>query len=227
MADPVDGTEGEGHPDGVPLSRSTADEDQLSVLAEGQRLGFVGPAPLLEQVQHSMGFARLARRALERRWGRMADLGSGGGLPGLVTARALDEVGMVLLEASARRCRFLERAVERLGLRNAEVAHVRAEVAARGGLREQFAVVTSRSFGSPATTAECARGLMVAGGSLIVSEPPGGGPRWDESVLEELRLQPAESVSVDGRAYVVLRATDGCPQGVPRRNGVPAKRPLW
>ena len=55
------------------------------------------------------------------------DLGAGAGLPGLPLAIARPEARFTLLEASARKCRFLEVAVETCGLGNAEVVHDRAE----------------------------------------------------------------------------------------------------
>ena len=87
--------------------------------------------------------------------GRVLDLGSGGGLPGLVLATARPELELTLLEARQRACRFLREAVAELGLTGVEVVESRAEEAARRpGLRESFDAVVSRSFGPPAATAE-------------------------------------------------------------------------
>src|SRR5919202_6792097 len=57
----------------------------------------------------------------------IADVGSGAGWPGLALALALPEAHVFLVESAARHCRYLERAVERAGLRNVQVVHSRVE----------------------------------------------------------------------------------------------------
>jgi 16S rRNA (guanine527-N7)-methyltransferase len=155
----------------------------------------------------------------------------------------------VLLEAGARRARFLSDAVRELGLSGrAEVLHARAEVAGRdGALRAGFEVVTARSFGPPAVVAECAAPLLRRGGHLIVAEPPAQDPvdnetpggdvggvtsgsgtedRWPPEQLRKVGLEPMAAVH-EGFSYHVLRQAHSCPDRYPRRDGVPAKRPLF
>jgi 16S rRNA (guanine527-N7)-methyltransferase len=161
------------------------------------------------------------------------DLGSGGGLPGLVLARYRPELDLTLLEARQRACRFLRDAVAELGLAAVVVVEARAEEAARDPeLRERFDTVMARSFGPPAVTAECAVGFLVPGGRLVVSEPPIGdgpavpSPRWPAGGLDTLGLGPAVRGGEPGAGFVSLakiRADDRWP----RRVGIPAKRPLW
>ena len=62
-----------------------------------------------------------------RRARRLADLGSGGGFPGLVLAVALPESRVNLVESVGRKCVFLERAAAAAGLHNVRVAQARAE----------------------------------------------------------------------------------------------------
>ena len=164
--------------------------------------------------------------------GRVLDLGSGGGLPGLVLATARPELELILLESRQRACRFLREAVTDLGLTGVDVVESRAEEAARRpDLRETFDAVVARSFGPPAVTAECAVGFLRPAGRLVVSEPPpdgeGGGPaRWPADGLEELGLgAPVPGGSPDG-SFAVLEKLRGDDRW-PRRVGVPAKRPLW
>lgn len=170
----------------------TSDSDLalLEVLSESRRRGLIGPAAPADQLEHSRGFSDLL--AGNSRLGHFVlgpsvppvtdagermtvlDLGSGGGVPGLVLAVDLPHAGLILLESAARRCRFLEWAVKQLDIADrVRVIHNGAEDAARSPLlRESADVVTARSFGPPAVTAECARGFLVDGGHLIVSEPP-------------------------------------------------------
>lgn len=59
---------------------------------------------------------------------RVLDIGSGAGLPGLPIAIARPELAVVLLDANAKRTRFLEHAVQTLALSNVEVVRARAEI---------------------------------------------------------------------------------------------------
>ena len=145
------------------------------LLADARALGFLGPGPLEPQIRHAQGFAAVGRRLSPVGPVRLADLGSGGGLPGLVTATEWPAATLVLIEANGRRAAFLRRAVERLGLEHrVSVLEERAEVCGRdASLRAAFDGVLARSFGRPAVLAECAAPLLRVGGWLLVSEPPG------------------------------------------------------
>lgn len=177
-----------------------------------------------------MGFVR-AWEALHRDPpASFCDLGAGGGVPGLVVALAWPTARVGLLEASSRRCRFLREAVETLGLTGrAEVHEGRAERLARTEkLEGRFELVIARSFGPPATTAECAARLLAPSGTLLVAEPPGdaGNPtRWPADGLGMLGLEVAGSSA--SPSLVVLVAIHESPARYPRRDGVPLKRPLF
>ncbi len=197
-------------------------------------MGFLGPGPLDPQIRHAQGFAAIARRLSENGAGRLVDLGSGGGLPGLVVATEWPEITVALLEANGRRAAFLRRAVERLELGGRVfVLEERAEVCGREpGSRAAFDGVLARSFGRPAVLAECAAPLLKVGGWLLVSEPPRvegedrRGTRWPPEPLRQLGLEPAEVIH-EGFEYRTLRQRQTCPERFPRRNGVPAKKPLF
>jgi 16S rRNA (guanine527-N7)-methyltransferase len=204
------------------------------VLQEARALGFLGPGPLDPQIRHAQGFAAIARRLGGDGADHLVDLGAGGGLPGLVVATDCPEVTVALLEANGRRSAFLRRVVERLGLEaRVSVLEERAEVCGREqGSRAGFDGVLARSFGRPAVLAECAAPLLKVGGWLLVSEPPrseGEGPqdtRWPTEPLRQFGLEPAEVIH-EGFEYRILRQREPCPDRFPRRNGVPAKKPLF
>jgi len=204
------------------------------LLAEARTLGFLGPGPLDPQIRHAQGFTAIARRMSGRGPARLVDLGSGGGLPGLVVATDWPEVMLALLEANGRRAAFLRRAVGRLGLEGrVSVLEERAEVCGReAGWRAGFDGVLARSFGRPAVVAECAAPLLKVGGWLLVSEPPRspdeGAPdgRWPREPLGQLGLEPVDVIHEDFE-YRTLRQRELCPDRYPRRNGVPTKKPLF
>lgn len=58
---------------------------------------------------------------------RIADIGSGAGLPGLVIAIARPEYSVALIESRQRKCRFLRQAAIELGLANVAVFAERVE----------------------------------------------------------------------------------------------------
>jgi 16S rRNA (guanine527-N7)-methyltransferase len=213
---------------------SPADHEALTAeLEEARRLGFLGPGPVAAHIDHAVGFAALAASPThtDPPWnGRILDLGSGGGVPGLVVARALPHARLVLLEVGERRTRFLESSVVRLGLADRViVARARAEEAGRWPeLRSSFDRVLSRSFGPPAVTAECAAPFLRPGGWLVVSEPPApeGVERWPDAGLALLGLAPAEP-ALAGTRFVRIVQRRPCPELYPRRVGVPTKRPLF
>jgi len=196
--------------------------------------GFLGPGPLEPQIQHARGFKAIGQRLSPVGSPRVIDLGSGGGLPGLVVATEWTDVTLDLLEANGRRAAFLRRAVERLGLESrVTVLEDRAEVRGREpGSRTSFDGVLARSFGRPAVVAECAAPFLKVAGWLLVSEPPrseGGdddGNRWPPEDLLQVGLEPDEVVHLEFE-YRVLRQVEACPDRFPRRNGVPSKKPLF
>jgi 16S rRNA (guanine527-N7)-methyltransferase len=197
----------------------------LAVLEEAQAAGFLGPGPVADHVEHARGVAA----AVASPPARALDLGSGGGVPGLVLAEVWPASRWVLLDRGAKRCAFLRRAVAGLGL----AARVAVEEGAAESLgtdaawRGRFDLVVSRSFGPPAVTAECAAPFLRVDGLLAVAEPPRGHDRWPAAEVARLGLAPGE-LSVHAAATVqVLRQAEPCPPEYPRRAGIPAKRPLW
>jgi 16S rRNA (guanine527-N7)-methyltransferase len=207
--------------------------DLASVVLEAQRRGFVGDAPVDVAIEHARGFAA----GVDAPPSRFADLGSGGGLPGLVLVELWPSAEAVLVDANQKRCAFLREAVGTLSLDGrVEVVEGRAEALGRqSGLRGGFDVVTARGFGRPAVTAECAAPFLRVGGWLVVSEPPAA-PDSPDSPDSEDRW-PAEGLALCGMAperswatpfrFQALRQVEACPERYPRRVGVPAKRPLF
>lgn len=199
-------------------------DDVLRALAEARALGFLGPGPLEAHQASAQAFIDALGPSIG---GPALDLGSGGGVPGLLLAEAYPEVAWVLLDVHRRRTSFLARAVADLGWGGrVTVVRAAAEVAAHDSAhRERYDVVTSRSFGPPATTAECATGFLVVGGRLAVAEPPEGdrAGRWPSEHLAALGL---ELLGVPG-SVAVFRRTSAIGAGVPRAWRQLEKTPRW
>ena len=165
---------------------------------------------------------------------RLADVGSGAGLPGLVLAASLPEARVDLIESSGRKCEFLRGAIERMGLGNASVVCERSEDWARGAGRESYDAVTARAVGSLRVVAELASPLLSDGGALAAWK--GGRSADEEEELARtaggLAMEPVEVRPVRpypgsrGRHIHLLRKNGPTPNGLPRRPGMAAKRPF-
>ncbi|MGQ0825165.1 MAG: RsmG family class I SAM-dependent methyltransferase [Actinomycetota bacterium] len=181
-------------------------------------------------LQHARGFAILAESLLDGPPVVFADLGSGGGLPGLVLASAWPASAATLIESHGRRATALCRFAAALGLSaSVSVVAERGEIAAhQQEHRERYDLVTARSFGPPAVTAEIGAGFVRLGGWLVVSEPPGPvGERWPVDGLEVLGFGPAVIASASGASYMGAEKQRPALSETPRNSTRLAKRPLW
>ncbi|MCE9621087.1 MAG: class I SAM-dependent methyltransferase [Actinomycetia bacterium] len=166
--------------DGPQLNDSTL----LAALADIQRRGAIGEGSLTAAVAHADQFVT----AIPAQAQRLVDLGSGGGLPGLVIAVRRPALAITLVERRRSRADLLERAVRALRLDHVTVhsGDVREVAAVQP---HSFDVVTARSFAAPEVTARWAGELLVPDGMLLVSEPPQPtAQRWPASVLRSAGL---------------------------------------
>ncbi len=98
---------------------------------------------------------------------RVVDIGSGGGVPGIVVAILRPDLQVIMLEADRRKSAFLVHVAGLLGLSGTEVETMRAEDAGRDiDMRETFDLATSRAAAPPPVLCELALPLLRVGGSL-------------------------------------------------------------
>jgi 16S rRNA (guanine527-N7)-methyltransferase len=165
--------------------------------------------------------------------GRIADVGSGAGFPGLALAVALPGAQVDLVESVGRKCDFMRRAATAGGIGNANVLNARSEDLAKGDAREAYDVVTARAVGRLSTLAELASPLLREGGVLVAWK--GKRDPEEEAQLEHaavgLAMEPGEILHVGDRAgsqhrhlHVVLKSGP-TPAELPRRPGMAKKRP--
>ena len=153
--------------------------------------------------------------------GTLADVGSGGGLPGLVLAVVRPARELHLIEATARKAAFITETAAAIGV-TAHVHAERSEDVARGALRDACACVVARALAPPPVAAELCLPLCRPGGRLVL---------WSrESAGEDLALAAA---ALEGRVHVpecpgvlVIEKLAPTPERFPRRPGMAAKRPL-
>jgi 16S rRNA (guanine527-N7)-methyltransferase len=163
---------------------------------------------------------------------RIADLGAGAGLPGLVLAAVLPEAQVALVESVGRKCAWLQRAVDAMGLGNVDVVNARAEAWPEGiGAHD---LVTARALAPLGVLVEYAAPLLVDGGALVAWKGRRDAREEADGVAaaEHLGLEPLEVRRVDAfsgsrdhhlHLYLKVRPT---PNGYPRRPGMASKRPI-
>lgn len=132
--------------------------------------------------------------------GRVLDLGSGGGLPGLVIAIVRPDLEVHLLEATGKKARFLEEAASALAT-PVTVHHGRAEELARGPLRGSFPVVTARAVAPLDRLVTIAEPFLAVGGALHALK----GGRWQEE------LEAARAVIVAAGLRVAATPSEAPP----------------
>jgi len=169
------------------------------------------------------------------RGGRLLDVGTGAGFPGLPLKIALPRLSLAMIEATGKKVRFLEHIVNVLGLDGVKIHRGRAEELAHvAGLREAFDVVTARALAPLSELAELALPFCRRGGVVAL---PKKGHIEDEvnaaaRALDLLggRLVEMRRVALEGlrddRFILVVEKVGETPAGYPRRPGIPHKRPL-
>jgi 16S rRNA (guanine527-N7)-methyltransferase len=163
-------------------------EPLLATLREGQRIGAIGPLAVEDAVRHSLNFVE----AIADEAASVIDLGSGGGLPGLVIGWYRPDLRVTLVDRRSKRTDFLRRAVQRLRLDEGVVV-INADVRDLGRLSVHsgaYDAVTARSFGPPDETVRLALPFLAVGGQILVSDPPGSA-RWPAILVHELGEQVA------------------------------------
>ena len=150
---------------GLPLSRSQLDlllGYERTLVGQGPDLGVISRSDRARVRQrHILDCMRAAVPSPES--GRAYDLGSGGGLPGIVVGILRPGLSVTLVERRARRAAFLERAVRELGLSNIDVAATRLEDLPQGRADICFA----RALAALLATWQLSRPLLKARGSLV------------------------------------------------------------
>jgi 16S rRNA (guanine527-N7)-methyltransferase len=163
---------------------------------------------------------------------RIADLGSGGGFPGLVLAIALPDARVALVESVGRKVAFVRGAIERLELANAEAVQARAEDWPEGiGVHD---LVTARALAPLSVLVEYAAPLLSIGGSLVAwkgarsdVEEADGQAAARALGMGELRLRPVAPFRTARDRHLYLSSkVSPTPPGYPRRPGMARKRAI-
>lgn len=202
------------------------------LLEEGSRRG-VTALKTEESIERDLLWDSLAGLASLPSSGRVIDIGTGGGVPGLVLAIVRPDLAFTLTDSARRKTAWVQECVELLGLPNVTVVTSRLELLGRDPqARERFDAVTAKALASLAVLVELALPLLKVGGKLIAYK----GPAFDqerqqaEKALRLLRgeITQVRELELADKAYRLVEVVKRAPTGsrYPRRDGLPQKSPL-
>lgn len=162
--------------------------------------------------------------------GAVADVGSGGGAPGLPLAITMPSLQFTLIEATAKKAHFLEAAAGALALSNVRIVAGRAEALGKAGSpqRESFDAVVARAVGRVNVLAELCLPLVKPGGRALFIK----GRQADEELSEArhaigaLGARHAGTLDSPTGRIIVLEKVSRTPREYPRRPGDAKRVPL-
>lgn len=167
--------------------------------------------------------------------GRLADVGTGAGFPGIPLKIMNPELDVVLVDSLAKRLEFLNVVIQKLQLTDIVTVHSRAEDAGRDPrFREKFDCVTARAVARLPVLLELCLPLVKKGGECLLAK----GPQAFEEIKEAEKALELLGGSLSGvksfnlaegaehRTVVVVKKVAGTPAQYPRRAGTPEKKPL-
>jgi 16S rRNA (guanine527-N7)-methyltransferase len=167
------------------------------------------------------------------------DIGSGGGLPGIPLAIALPNLRFTLMDATKKKCDYLDQVAAALGLSNVRVICSRAEALGQdrgvkaptgraGAHREHYDIAMARGVGQIPMLAELTVPLVRVGGLILMTK----GQRAEEELadakqaLHMLHAAHAGTVETPTGRVVVIEKLRRTPRDYPRRDGEPKRAPL-
>ena len=165
--------------------------------------------------------------------GKLVDVGTGAGFPGVVAKIFKPELQLTLMEPTGKRVEFLKYVCAQLELSGVEFAKERAEEAARKVWREQFDVATARGVAALPMLSEYCLPLVKVGGVFLAMKGPGAAEELAESgaALKKLGGKGSGVAEFhlpggDVRNIIRIKKISQTPPVYPRNGGKIAKSPL-
>ena len=161
--------------------------------------------------------------------GKVLDVGSGAGFPGIVLAILRDDIQITLLDSLNKRVNFLNSLIELLELKNVKAVHARIEDFEE---KQAFDCVTARAVANMQTLSEYLLPFVKIGGKAIIYK---GADFFEElenaqNAIKTLggQLEEIERYNLNDmmRAIIVLRKVGSAPAKFPRGGNLPRKNPL-
>ena len=173
--------------------------------------------------------------------GRLIDVGTGAGFPGLPLALACPDLQVTLMDAQQKRLTFLQAVIDDLGVENVTLMHRRAEDGAKdAALREQFDVAVARAVAALPTLCEYCLPFVKVGGRFVALKGPDAdreqeaarravgllGGRVTAVTALTLPAEPVEGLEPMERRLLHIDKVRHTPPAYPRPSAKIAKAPL-
>lgn len=165
--------------------------------------------------------------------GRVVDVGTGAGFPGVVAKIYKPDLALTLMEPTGKRVEFLRYVCGQLGLKGVEFAKERAEEAARKTWREQFDLASARAVAALPVLAEYCLPLVRIGGAFIAMKGASAAEELEaaQGAIRKLGGRYSQTRAFhlpggDARSLVVVQKISQTPTAYPRNGGKIAKAPL-
>ncbi len=162
--------------------------------------------------------------------GRVIDVGSGGGLPGIVWAVYRPDLRVILLDSVNKKCEAVREIAASLGLENVSVICARSEEFARSH-REEYDLAGAKALASAGICAELLSPLVRIGGHILTFK---GGKVHDEisDVMDKWGMLGLSKPALhfyggDAKCIVLWEKVKKCPAVYPRREGQAGLKPFW
>lgn len=137
--------------------------------------------------------------------GSLLDVGSGAGFPGIPLALALPDLRVTVMDASQKKCGFMQQAAIELNMANVQVVHARVEAYQA---TEKFTQITSRAFSDLAEFVRLSAHLLAPGGHWLAMK--GALPLTEIEQLKRARVTRVAPLQVPGldaeRSVIVMEA---------------------
>lgn len=164
----------------------------------------------------------------------VADIGTGGGIPGLVLAAVRPTMQFTLMDATAKKLEAIEEMAEELALKNVHTLVGRFEELAHDkNYRERFDAITARAVADLPVLLEYAAGFLKMGGSFFawkqadyVSELESSETAQSLLGLEFTGAYEYTLPTGEARSILAFKKIKPLINAYPRRNGMPKNKPL-
>ena len=166
---------------------------------------------------------------------KIIDVGTGAGFPGLPLKIVNDSFNLTLVDSLNKRINFLNEVKNKLGLKNVEIIHGRAEdVGIDNKYREKYDFAVSRAVAELRILVEYLLPLVKVGGKVIAMK----GPNIDEEVenaKKAVKLLGGEIEKIKSfklgdtdneRTVIIIKKIKNIELKYPRKAGIPKKSPL-
>ena len=185
-------------------------------------------------VKHFLDCLLVGKYADFKKGGKIIDVGTGAGFPGLVLAAAYPDCQITLLDSTGKKLKAVEDIASNMGVSNVQIVHMRAEDAGKKPeFREQYNYATARAVAELRVLLEYTLPFVKVGGSFLSLK---GASAIDEidgakGALKTLggKINEINEFSLPGgdkRAIINVKKISQIPSKYPRVSAQIAKKPL-